>query len=573
VIWLAAAWAASPIAPVHSVDLATDDGGWVASGDTLQWAWSAAPAAGPGGGSWGTNPDGNYLHDADDAVRASLPGLGGSPRVTLRVEHAYDVVSGDQAWLEIDAGAGWQAAAPIGGWPHPDGFVGDSGGWVVDHVDLSGLGDVTAVRFRLIADPSQAASGWYVRRLDLYDADIVAPRLSPLILPSDNQDLDGPYVVQLSVDDPAGVVDAALHWSTDTDAGSVPLVDVGNGVLEGLIEGQPAGSVVEWHAEVDDGALVGRYPEEGTASFRVFLAAPTGLQAHLDGARVATDVALTWTPPVSPHPVRGYLVSEEGGLTLEAPLPALSWPLSADGTGRLSVVADYGSLGIGDASPPLSLAVEVPELTSLLPAEGAAGQQLYVDLSGEGLYLSPESTVVSMGEGIEVLSVEVGDVQQARLLLEIEPGAAPGPRDLYVAGAQGEAWFDEAFEVLGADRLPTVRSVEPGTLMQGDSAIVVVTVSEPFAGPVVVDPGDGVVVTEPAVVDGTELRVGLAALGDAPTGERTLLLDDGRRLWPAPLVVSPYRSSVQRSCAQTGAGGAWWLAVGLLLARRRRGAR
>lgn len=566
---LGLAFAADPVA---SFDFSVGPQGAVASGDTLQWAWSAAPAAGPGGASWGTNPDGQYLHDAEDVLAIALPALAPGATPTLILAHGYDIVAGDEAWVEVEDGGLWVPVEPMAGYPTATGFGGDSGGWRVDAFDLSALAAPTAVRFRLSTDTSQAADGWYVASLDLYDTDVVPPSITPLVVPSDTQDLDGPYALQLAVRDTAGVASVTLHWSTSTgDGGAVPMTAATGDVWRGEIPGQAPATEVSWWVEASDGVQTSAWPDEGEASFRVFLAAPTALAVVPPAPRVATSLAITWTAPVSPHRVEGYLVEELGGAVVEVSGPPATVPLTLDAEQRFVVTADYGALGLGDPSVPLRAAVEVPSLTALVPDRMAVGAGGWVQLEGEGLYLLDGASSVELGADVEVVSVEVIDVGAATLRVEVAAGAVPGPRDLVIEGAQGPAVFPDAFTVAGDDEAPRVLDVVPGSLVQGREATVAVTVDRDLLDDVRVELPEGLVLTQPAERLGPRaVALPLAAAVDARAGSYTVVLDDGAALYPFALRVDPYDAGPQKSCAH-GAGGAGWLGLGglLLLFRRR----
>ncbi|MBW2258422.1 MAG: hypothetical protein JRI25_28035 [Deltaproteobacteria bacterium] len=109
-------------------------------------------------------------------------------------------------------------------------------------------------------------------------------------------------------------------------------------------------------------------------------------------------------------------------------------------------------------------------------------------------------------------------------------------------------------------------------MVQGATTPIRVRVGTPFAGPVVVDPGPDLLVTSEVTVEGQEARFEVLALGSAGLGERTLLLDDGARLWAAPLEVREYVVPLERGC-RTVPGSPPWVALLLALAlvRRRRG--
>jgi len=572
------------VVPLQVWDFSADGQGLVSEGNTLQWAWSATPAAGPGDPSWGTNPDGQYLHDADDSLRLSPPGLAALQSPTLVIDHAYDVAAGDRAVVEADAGTGWVELSPLGGYPDAaDGFVGASGGWIEHSFDLSGLGDDVDLRFRIVSDASVADDGWYLRRLELYDGDVTPPDLEAVQTPSDTQAVGEPQRVAIEITDAVAVVDPTLWWHTDHDPTerALPMVAVDgvaglSGAYEAMIPGVEADTTVSWYATASDGEQVASLPEEGLESYRVFLGAPTGLTFDGTEPRVATEVAIRWLPPDSPHPVEGYEVWQDDALVASAVDTEVVAPIDA-GAGRgLTVVADYGGLGVGDPSSPLVLTAEVPELDSVAPSSAWAGSAIWATVSVSGLYLLDGSTEVSLGEGVEVQAAEVLDAESALWLLSIDAEATPGPRELYVSTPQGDARFPEAFEVLDPSGRPQIVEVTPATVQQGAEVQLEVRASDPFATPAVVAGTDDLVVTsaaEPGDSDDT-LVVSVAARRSAALGDHTLLVDDGVRLWEVVIEVTEYRVPPQQTCAVAPRIGAWavsmWWAVAVVVVRRRR---
>ena len=63
---------------------------------------------------------------------------------------------------------------------------------------------------------------------------------------------------------------------------------------------------------------------------------------------------------------------------------------------------------------------------------------------------------------------------------------------------------------------------------------------EPFAGAVTVDAGRGLLLASDVIVDRDLVWFDLLALGTASPGDRTLVLDDGDRLWEAHIDIDEY---------------------------------
>ena len=95
------------------------------------------------------------------------------------------------------------------------------------------------------------------------------------------------------------------------------------------------------------------------------------------------------------------------------------------------------------------LAAPAPVLDSLDPSELDAGETGVLTLVGSGLLRGATAT---LGEGIEVTSVDVVDGERAYLNVEVAGDAAPGSRDLVVTNPGGAAaTLEEALTVLGDD--------------------------------------------------------------------------------------------------------------------------
>ncbi len=580
-IWLAI--------PVFSWDLSAGDGGLLPEGDTLQWAWSGAPEAGPGPAdpAWATVPDGAYLNDADDSLVIDLPDLSGRSRPQLVLDQWVAVRAADRAVIEIDQGSGFEEVVPHGGYPSADGFAGTdaaSATWEQVVVPLPSVAGAR-VRLRLVANPLLADAGWYLRGAEVVDGDVVPPLVSPRQQPADTQDLVGPYPVEVGVIDDTQVTEVLLHVRHDgVEQAPIPMTETSPGVYRGELPAPPASSLTEldWWVEASDGEQLGRYPDEGEVSFDVYLAAPTDLVADVDARFVGQEVPLVWTAPVSPNAVLDYEVrpvndlgcDDSGQGAVVTTDTAVAWPLLADVVTCVEVVARYeigGDTVPGLPSEVLELDAEVPQLLGLEPSSGYAGTTMWIELSGVSLYLDP-AVPPDFGPGSAVTRWEAIDAHHGRAQVAWSEGAAVGPRDLHVVGLHGEASFVDAFSVDDAADAPRVLSVTPSRLTQGDETELRIVASEPFGAEVELLGGSDVFATAPATVDDSTLRLTVSVSTRARLGERTLLVDDGERLWTVPLTIDEYRVPVQKRCSTTGPEAVWmgWslLLVGVLRRRR-----
>ncbi len=585
----AAVWLAIPIL---TWDLTAGDAGLVAEGDTLQWSYSPDPGAGPGPAEpvWATMPDGTYLNDADDSLRIDLPDLFGVSAPHLVLEQWVAAQLGDRSTVEIDVGFGFAEVVPVGGYPSLDGFSGveaSSATWervVVPLPSVSG----GVVRLRLQSNLLLADAGWYVRALSVVDGNVVEPVVTPLVEPADTQDLDGPYRVEVAVVDDTTVLDVQLHARLDgVDLSPIPMTETTSGrFVASLPAPEPAPRTeITWWVEASDGEQVGRYPSSGDARFDVFLAAPTDLVADVPFRFVGQVVPLRWEPPESPSAVVGYDVrsvgdaagcASEGSAIESTSTPNIAWAIAPGTMPCVEVVARYdidGDEVSGEASEILAIDVEVPELLVVEPARGYAGDTVWVEFAGASLYLDPD-VPPDLGPDAEIAAWEVLDAHRGRMQVAWAPDASVGPVDLQVWGIYGEAVFLDAFTVDDQADAPRILSVSPGTVSQGDEVDLVVVASEALGATVTLDGGADVFLTAPAKVEGSRLVLPVSVTTRARLGERTLLVDDGERLWTVSLTVEEYRVPIQKRCA-TGPGPAglgWCLGlVGLLWRRRSQG--
>jgi hypothetical protein len=528
--------------PVWVIDLGVTDGDFVSGGETGQWGWGV-PSTGPTayGTLWGTNLSGNYLHDTTDWLEVPLPDLSGVAEPTLLLEHWYAVRPGDSALVELDG----VVVEPAGGYPDALGFVGTSGA-MVEHVwDLEGQGDSPTVRLLFAADAAQADAGWFLKTVSVWDGDLVVPTIVGVTEPQDTQLLDVPYLVEVDVTDDREL-SAVNLWIDDGSALSV-LPMAGDGArYSAFIPAEPPGTTISWWVEASDGENTALYPPDSVRSFRVYLAAPTGLVATPpEGRPVATSVELDWQPPDTPHPVLGYQVRREDVLIPVATVegPPVEIGLEGDAPQRFFVTATYEE-GAGDPSEILELDIEVPALQLVEPEVAYQGEELYVRLQGQSLYLLQSEATLALGPDIEVLTLEVRDANTATARVRVSESAAPGPVDLVL----GEFVFEDRFVVRDGADAPHIARLEPASLLQAETLLVEIESTELFAAIPSIGTDDELLVTSAVSVEGKVARFELTAAPRATPGPHTLSIDDGERLYTVDIEVTEVRAQVGGGC-------------------------
>ncbi|MFZ5479190.1 MAG: hypothetical protein ACOZNI_20670 [Myxococcota bacterium] len=550
--------AAASAAPVATWGLEDDDGGFVEDGELGQWAWGDV-TNGPGAGwdgarAWSTGLTRSYLNDSTDTLEVPLPQVASLTRPVLRFRHWYELGAGDAAWVEVDGGNGWEVATPLYGYPDAAGFTDASGGWGEVLVDLRDRGANPRLRLVSYADPSGVADGWTVDGFELHDGDIAAPRLLELTELADTDDLDGPYVVEVTAEDDVAVTGATVWWSVGGVEIASPMSQR-DGVWAGEIPGQAPDTTVGYRVVATDGVNEAGSPVSGTLSFRVRLPAPTALAAPA-GRVVGTTVALSWTAPVTQHPVLGYDVFRDGELVASAESTSADVPITGEAD-AFAVRARYEA-GEGDLSEAVVVDGDVPEVAGLDPAEAWPGETLRVTLDGAWLLLVDGDVTVGLGEDVTVRDVEVRDVDSASFTIEIGRGAEPGPRALTLATSQYTIEVADAFEVADGDDRPRLTGISPGEVHQGETDTLALTVVGELAGVPTVDAGEGVVVSG-VEVDGDVLRFEVACANDAPIGEHAVRVDDGVRVFEG--VSLTVRDTTRQQAGTCGTPSAAWLGV------------
>ncbi|MDP2309993.1 MAG: hypothetical protein Q8P18_28500 [Pseudomonadota bacterium] len=548
-------------APFQVYDLQSDDGSFLSTGATGQWKWGSV-ANGPGAGfdgthAWSTGLARDYLNDTVDYLEIPVPDLTGVARPVMCFQHWYEIVAGDRGWIEVDSGNGFEVVSPLYGYPASTGFVGSSGGWRPVVVDLSVV-DTAApstldlrVRFVFEADLANVGDGWTIDNVAFHDGDVAPPRISDLSQLADTEDLAGPYAVEVSVEDDTIVSSVTLAWSGGGVEGSAQMEPTGAGTWRGEIPPHLPDTEVSYWVRASDGLNTSREPADSELTFRVYLPAPTGLTGP-SGRVVGATVPLSWSAPMSAHEVVGYEVLRGGLAVLEVTEPHADAPLL--GALESYAVRAIFEEGPGDISSVLVVDGVLPTLGAVRPDTAWPGESVRVRISGSYLLLVDGTVSLDLGAGVEIGPIDVRDVDSAFVDLFLAENATPGPRTLTLQSGDNTVTLADAFLVLPGVERPRLTGIEPDAVRQGDQAELEIRLVGGLEALPTVDLGVGIAVDSVEQVEGDTaetqlLRVHYTVRADAPLGVRTVLVDDGARVFDGvTLEVERAFATSARSC-------------------------
>lgn len=563
-------------------DFEADDGGLTVVDPDQQWEWGAFPEDyGPRGGltgsaGWATVLDSAYFNDVEAWLVLPTHDLSGAAHPMLELVHWYALADGDVVNLQVDQGGSLSVLEPVYSHPVNGGFSGSSGGWVRAWYDLAGVLDSGDLSLHLETDSSVQTAGWYVDEISLWDGDIAPPKLSGLTQLPDTEDVDGPYLVEVTAQENDATLGLVLFYTVGDGTEEATLMSASGAVYEGEIPGSDEpGVVVSYYVRANDGSNVVFAPDEGALSFEVRLLPPEQLVGP-EGRIVDTEAVLEWAAPDSIHPLEGYRVYRGDEALFDCVAPWAIVPLvgGGDDTYSVSALYDLGEAALSESgrSAEVSLEVALPRVLELAPASAWQGDTVRVAVTGEYLLLEHGDVEAGLGAGVEVLDVEVSNVDEAVLVLAIDADAPLGTRNLELRSGAVLLNVEAAFDVVdGADR-PRLLSIEPEALRQGDRDTLRVTASSAFAELPLVDLGDGVLIEEVSLISDTEVDVRVVIEPRAALGERPVVLDDSARLLEG--VRFRVRDAVPQETGRCqGAPPAGWLGlllvVSALVGRRR----
>jgi len=557
--------------PLYTWDFETDDGG-LNTTSGLQFEWGpftgADPSTLPGGSGWATGIDTYYLNDAADGLL--LPGLdlSGTARPVLGLHHFFSIEDtdlGDSARLETLIDGEWTRLEPVYGYPSERGFAGFSDTWRTDWFDLSGLEDDLQVRLYFVSGLFLNFPGWYIEQIDVVDGDPIPPLFISADGPADTQDLSGPYQVTATAIDDHSFPSLTLFWQENSgEPHSMTMSSLGYGSFEGHIPGQQSGTDVSWWIEASDGVNTTTHPDEGSASFRVALPAPTDLQADdllSDGRIAAEKITLRWASPLSDTPIAGFEIARDSESIASSTEPMATVKLKS-GPQAFTVSARFltdEGLATGDASLPLWVHAALPYVDRIEPKIGWPGDRLRVDLHGNNLYLSEGMVAVEPGTGLNIEELTVIDANHIRSIISINESAEPGTRQFTVTTGNTVVETQPVFTVLSADDRPQVIAARPPTIRQGASTTIFIDLGVATS---ISDHAPEVNLGTGVFVEGVRSRstgfdVDVVVAIDAPLGDHAIEIDDGERLLTgATITVRDNRPETKRGCSQTPANKA-----------------
>jgi hypothetical protein len=349
------------------------------------------------------------------------------------------------------------------------------------------------------------------------------------------------------------------------------MTSVGGSRFEGALPAQAPGSKVWYQVFASDGQNEVLAPDEGE-SFMVRLLPPDGLVA--EGIRVwGTHVDLSWRAPDSVHELQGYRVQRNGRTVLECAQPSAEAPI-LDGEQVFTVTALY-DVGASAPSEITSVQGAVPAILTLEPGSAFQGDLIRLMLRGRNLLLTPDTVEFSLGEGVEMRTLDVRNADSARLELRVDDEAAPGVRMARLVTGGVEVLETLSFEVLDGDGRPRLLSVEPDRVHQGDTADLTLVASHAFANAPRLSLGSDILIEEVESLDASTLRVRVVVPWSAALGEHPLELDDGVRLYSGLAVDVLDRSFDYGDCGCAAApgrraSGLLGLGLAFLIGRARR---
>jgi hypothetical protein len=560
------------------------------STDGIQWEWGgikgAAIADATGERCWATQTTGHYLNDATGYLFLPSVDLRVTARPVLTLHHWFDIDSGgegDHGRVEAHADGSWYPIEPIYGYVEGDSFSFNSDGWRTDYFDLTGVETSNDLRISFEADETVSRWGWLIDHISIQSGDAAPPLFTNVSALDDTWDVETAYPLSAQVIDDIGVTHTELFWTLNGgDVQSIVLIEETDDWYTTTIPNQLPDSVIEWWLLASDGVNTTRWPASTNESFRVFLPAPSNVQAPdalSEGRISATSTQITWSAPEEIYPIIGYDLYLNEVPILSTPATEANVPLLngwLDVTVQATFDTEEGAYA-GDLSSPLSLQVLMPFADAIDPAEGWPGDRVRMNITGENLLLEEADTVIDAGDGITVESIDIVDANHARVMMHIDDDAPIGAREITLSRGGTPIEVEPIFSVLSDGIRPQVSDVHPNTIQQGVRATIHIDFSMDLSlgGDLpLVDFGEGIY-TEDVNRRGNGLDVSISVASDAPLGAHSVEVDTGTRLLSgAQLLVKDDSKPTGTNCSTTqNKTGTLWFLLATLVALSRRSRR
>jgi RHS repeat-associated protein len=238
-----------------------------------------------------------------------------------------------------------------------------------------------------------------------------------------------------------------------------------------------------------------------------------------DGLPAGATLTYLWT-----------MVSGPGTVTFSSPTSlATNAQFSSVGQYVLRLtVSDTQLLGFDDLTITLQSSPS-PVILSVAPNVGTQGGSPTITITGGNTNFVQGTTTATFGAGITVVSLTVKTSTTAVAVVNIDPAAALGARDVTLTTGSEIATLSGGFMVTAAVAVPLITSVSPNSGPQGQGGPVAITGQNTHfvQGTTQVDFGAGITVSNISVTCPTCLTVQLQISATATPGPRTVTVTTG----------------------------------------------
>jgi hypothetical protein len=174
--------------------------------------------------------------------------------------------------------------------------------------------------------------------------------------------------------------------------------------------------------------------------------------------------------------------------------------------------------GVSSGTRAFTINPAPPTVGSITPSSGIQGQSVPVTLTGTNLVAG--ATIGLSGTGISVSNTTVVSATQMTATLTVASNAATGPYQVMVTTSGGTS-SAKPFTV-SPSLPPTLTSISAASAVQGQSVPVTLTGICFIAGATIGLSGTGIVVSNTAVVSGTQITATFTIAGNATAGVRNV---------------------------------------------------